>query len=159
MLETIVQLFRELHFQYTEQFLAALLPMALTVVIHGEGMGLASRCFRRFGRPPVGSKRAGPHVFVLIAIVGIMLATHFIEVSGWAWFYFATGMLTDFKSAMTYSINSYTTLGATSIELPGRWQGLGGFEAIAGMLMFGWSTALLAVVVARLHNFDAPGKN
>lgn len=155
MLETIVQTFRELHFQYLEQFLAVLLPMALTVVIHGQGMGLASRHFKRFGRRPAGSSRTGPHVIVLIVIVAIMLATHFVEISGWALFYFATGMLTDIRSAMTYSVNSYTTLGATSIDLPGRWQGLGGFEAIAGMLMFGWSTAVLAVIVQKTHSIEA----
>jgi hypothetical protein len=144
----------ELHFQYFEQFLAALLPVALTVVIHGEGMGLASRCFKRFGRRPAGSSRTGPHLVVVIAIAAIMLATHFFEVFMWALFYFATGMLANFKEAMFYSVNSYTTLGAASIELPGRWQGLGGFEAIAGMLMFGWSTAVLAVVVQKLHSID-----
>ena len=158
-MEAIVQMFRELHYQYTEQFLAALLPMALTVVIHGQGMGLASRYFRRFGRPPAGSKRSGPHVFVLIMIVAIMLATHFIEVFAWAWFYVLTGMLTDIRAAILYSVNSYTTLGASNITLPGRWLGLGGFEAMTAMLMFGWSTAILAVVIARLHNLDAPEKN
>ncbi len=150
----MLEALRALHFQYTEQFLVALLPLALTVVIHGQGMGLASRYFKRFGRPPAGSSRTGPHVLVVIAIVVIMLATHFIEVFLWALFYFATGMLANIKEAMTYSVNSYTTLGATSIELPGRWQGLGGFEAIAGMLMFGWSTAVLAVVVQKLHSID-----
>ena len=155
MLETIVQMFRELHFQYLEQFLTALLPMALTVVIHGQGMGLASRYFKRFGRRPEHDSRTGPLLTVLIVIVAIMLATHFVEVFAWAWFYFFTGMLTDIKSAMSYSVNSYTTLGATNIELPGRWQGLGGFEAIAGMLMFGWSTAVLAVVVQKTHSIEA----
>jgi hypothetical protein len=155
MLETITEMFRELHFRYLEQFLTALLPMALTVVIHGQGMGLASRYFKRFGRPPAGSSRTGPRVIVVIAIVAIMLATHFFEVVMWALFYVATGMLTNFKEAMTYSINSYTTLGATSIELPGRWLGLGGFEAIAGMLMFGWLTAVLATVVQKLHSIDS----
>lgn len=144
----------ELHLQYSEQFLVALLPVALTVVIHGQGMGLASHCFRRFGRRPAGSSRTGPHLIVVIAIAAIMLATHFIEVVMWALFYFATGMLANFKEAMAYSVNSYTTLGATSIDLPGRWQGLGGFEAIAGMLMFGWSTAVLAAVVQKLHSIE-----
>lgn len=65
----------ELHFQYLEQFLAALLPMALTVAIHGQGMKFASRYFRRFGHPPPGSSHTGPHVLVLIAIAAIMLAT------------------------------------------------------------------------------------
>lgn len=154
MLETIAEMFRELHFRYLEQFLMALLPMAFTVVIHGQGMGIATRYFKRFGRPPAGSSRTGPHVIVVIAIVAIMLATHFLEVFMWALFYFATGMLTNIKEAMSYSINSYTTLGATSIELPGQWQGLGGFEAIAGMLMFGWSTAVLAAVVQKLHSIE-----
>jgi len=155
MLDTIAQLFRALHFQYLEQFLAALLPMALTVVIHGQGMGLASRYFKRFGRPAAGSSRTGSHVIVLIMIVAIMLATHFVEVFAWALFYLFAGMLTDFNSAMIYSVNFYTTLGATSIVLPGRWHGFGGFEAIAGMLMFGWSTAVLAVVVQKTHNIEA----
>jgi len=155
MLETIVHLFRELHFQYLEQLLAALLPMALTVVIHGQGMGLVSRYFKRFGRLAASSKRTGPHVVVLITIVAIMLATHFVEISAWAFFYYVTGMLADIRSAMTYSINSYTTLGATSIDLSGQWQGLGGFEAITGMLMFGWSTAVLAVVVQKTHSIEA----
>ena len=154
MLESIVQFFSQLHFQYTEQFLTALLPMAVTVVIHGQGMGLAGRYFKRFGERPAGDLRTGPHVIVLIIIVAIMLATHFIEVFAWALFYFVTGMLTDVKAAMSYSVNSYTTLGAANIDLPGRWQGLGGFEAIAGMLMFGWSTAVLAVVVQKTHSID-----
>lgn len=154
MLDTLMQMLRTLHFQYTEQFLAALLPMAFTVVIHGQGMGLVSRYFKRFGRPPAGNARTGPHVFVLIIVVAIMLATHYIEVSAWALFYYAAEMLNNFKSAMTYSINSYTTLGATSIDLPGKWHGLGGFEAIAGMLMFGWSTAVLAAVVQKSHSID-----
>jgi hypothetical protein len=158
-MEAMVQVFRELHYQYTEQFLAALLPMALTVVIHGQGMGLAGRYFKRFGRPAASSKRTGPHVFVLIMIVAIMLAAHYIEINVWAIFYFLTDMLPDYRAAVFYSVNSYTTLGASNITLPGRWLGLGGFEAMTAMLMFGWSTAILAVVIGRLHNLDAPGKN
>ena len=144
----------ELHFQYFEQFLAALLPVALTVVIHGQGMKLASSYFRRFGHPPPGSSRTGPHVIVVIAIIAIMLATHFVEVLAWGLFYFATGMLAHITDAVTYSVNSYTTLGASNIELPGRWRGLGGFEAITGMLMFGWSTALLVAMVQKLHSIE-----
>ena len=155
MLETIARFFAELHFQYTEQFLTALLPMAVTVVIHGEGMGLASRYLRRFGAPAAGRSHRASGVVVLIAIVAIMLATHFAEVAAWAIFYLATDMLPDFRTAMFYSVNSYTTLGASNIELPGQWRGLGGFEAIAGMLMFGWSTAILVAVVQKTHNIEA----
>jgi len=155
MLEAIAQPFWDLHFQYTEQFLVALLPMALTVVIHGQGMGLAGRYFKRQGRRASAGSRAGPHVLVLISIVAIMIAAHFLEVGIWAIFYLVTGMLSDFRTAMFYSVESYTTLGASNLELPGRWQGLGGLEAMTGMLMFGWSTAILVAVVQKVHSIDA----
>jgi hypothetical protein len=154
MLESFWQVMRELHFQYTEQFLVALLPMMITVVLHGYGMRLAGRCFKRFGRRPAAHARNGPHVMVLIAIVAIMLATHYFEVSAWAIYYYATNMLTHFKDAMYYSINAYTTLGASNLTLPERWKGLDGFEAITAMLMFGWSTAVLAAVVQKLHSIE-----
>lgn len=148
----LAQTIAEIHFQYTEQFLTALLPMAVTVILHGYGMKLVGLCFRRFGarRGP----RAGPHIMVVVAIVAIMLATHYVEVSSWAVFYYLTDMLPNFKNAMNFSINAYTTLGASNITLHGRWQGLDGFEAMTAMLMFGWSTAVLAAVVQRMQSLD-----
>ena len=132
----------------------ALLPMMLTVVLHAQGMGLAGRCFKRFGPRPAGGSRAGPHVSLLIVIVAIMLATHYVEACAWAMFYYQTNMLPDFRTAMYFSINAYTTLGASDMTLPGHWKGLSGFEAITAMLMFGWSTAILAAIVQKLHSLD-----
>ena len=43
MLETIANFFAELHYQYSEQFLTALIPMTFTVICHGFGMGLVRR--------------------------------------------------------------------------------------------------------------------
>jgi hypothetical protein len=149
----IVQAFRELDFEYTEQFFAAMLPMIFTVFVHGYGMRSVGRCYKRFGTRDHGA-HAGPHVFLLIAIVAIMLLTHFLEVIVWAFFYYATQMMHNFQTAMFFSINSYTTLGASNLTLPGRWQGLDGFEAMTAMLMFGWSTAVLAAVVQKSHSID-----
>jgi len=152
MLESIGQSFLALKFEYLEQFLAALLPMGLTVVIHGEGMGLAGRYFKRFGASATGRSRRASRMLVLIPVVAIMLAAHYGEVAVWALFYFLTGILSDFQAAMAFSINSYTTLGASNIQLTGRWRGFGGFEAMTAMLVFGWSTAVLAVIVQKSLN-------
>lgn len=154
MLDSIWQVILELHFQYTEQFLVALPPMILTVILHGYGMRLAGRCFRRFGSRPGRGAHTGPHVILVIAIVAIMLATHYVESVAWAIFYYTMNMLPDFRTAMYFSINAYTTLGASNIMLPGQWKGLDGFEAITAMLMFGWSTAVLAAVVQKAHSID-----
>jgi hypothetical protein len=155
-MQEAAQIISELHFRYIDQFLAALIPMIVTVILHGYGMGLASRSFRRFGQHSAHGVRKdkGPHIFLLVAIVAIMLATHFVEVVVWAAFYFAANMLPDVVTAMYFSINSYTTLGASNITLTGRWKGMDGFEAMTAMLMFGWSTAVLAAVVQKTHSID-----
>lgn len=155
-IQDVTQIVSQLNHRYIDQFLVALLPMGVTVILHGYGMGLVAICLKRFGRRP-GQRTPdkGPHVLLLIAIVGVMLFTHFVEVFAWAVFYFATNMLHDFVNAMYFSINSYTTLGASNITLDGRWKGLDGFEAMTAMLMFGWSTAVLAAVVQRTHSVDA----
>ena len=152
MLETIARFFSELHFQYTEQFLTALLPMTFTVICHGFGMGLVRSYFKRFGSS--AGLRSVHRTTLLVVIVAIMLATHYFEIVIWAWFYFATDMIQNIKTAMYFSVESYTTLGASNITLPGRWQGLEGFEALTAMLMFGWSTATLAAVALKLHSID-----
>ena len=151
MLDSVASVLAELHFQYTEQFLVALLPMAMTVWVHAIGMGASGRCFRRF---TPHHRRIEHRLLTTTAIVAIMLASHFIEVTLWALFYVLTGMMPAYKTAMFFSVNAYTTLGASNLSLPGRWQGLDGFEAMTAMLMFGWSTALLASVVQKLHGID-----
>jgi hypothetical protein len=154
MLDTIGNTLVALDFEYLEQFVVALLPMSLTVVIHGYGMKFAGRCYRRYGAPAHGTSRRLPGVLLAIAVVGTMLATHFAEIAMWAGFYVLTGMLAGLQSAMNFSVNSYTTLGASNVHLAGRWIGFGGFEAMTAMLMFGWSTAVLAAVVQKTHSID-----
>ena len=144
----------DLHFRYAEQLPIALVLTSLTVVIHAIGMSGVQRCFARFWSPAKGRLRSGSHLIFMVGIVAIMIVTHCIEVGVWGVFYLLSGMIPDPALAIYFSIGSYTTLGATGIALPGHWQGLGGFEAMAAMLMFGWSTAVLAAMVLKVHNPD-----
>jgi len=52
------------------------------------------------------------------------------------------------SSAPTLLAN-FTTVGASDITLPPLHRMVGALESAAGMLMFGWSTALLVHVVQR----------
>ena len=144
-----------MQFQYTEQVLFALTPLSITVICHGLGMALVRRSYRRFGAPML---RRDAHTFArslfMIGIVTLMLLTHFAEIIVWAVFYRQMGMLASVQEAMFYSMEYYTTLAVNVQKLPGHWAGFGGFEAMTGMLMFGWSTAVLAVVVQKMHSID-----
>jgi len=66
------------------------------------------------------------------------------------------------SAAFYYSLLQYTTAGS-GLSLPDRWRLLGGMIAIAGVLAFEWSTAVLLVLAQRsLHeqlkrmSIDAP---
>ncbi len=143
----------EFDFHFGELFLIALALTSLTVLTHYAGMNWVRLYFRRFWTHSVQGRK-GSRQGVMVGIVAIMMATHCIEVFGWAVLYYLRGMLSSWKTAVYFSIANYSTIGANDITLPQQWRGLGGFESICAMLMFGWSTALLAALIMKLHSLD-----
>jgi hypothetical protein len=141
-------------FRYLEQPLVALVLTSVTVFVHGLGMTRVGRYFKRARSRAEAHLRSGSHLPVMIGIVAIMIVTHAGEVLVWAVFYTLRGLVPHWVSAVYFSIASYTTLGESGLTLPAHWQGLGGFEAMAAMLMFGWSTAVLAAVILKVQSID-----
>src|SRR5215469_9959060 len=85
---------------------------------------------------------------MLIGTIGLSLALlHGIEAALWAEAYLLLGALDTPAEAMLFSIDSMTTRGASGLTLHQHWQVMGALEAVAGMLMFGISTAYMFVVM------------
>jgi hypothetical protein len=141
-------------FQYAEQFVIALALTSLTVLTHSGGMNLVGRYFRRFSSLVKDQSPLRRSKQVMVGIVAIMMGTHCAEVLIWALFYRLRGVFPDRLSAFYFSVANYTTIGASGITVPDHWRGIGGFEAMAAMLMFGWSTAVLAAVVVKFISLD-----
>jgi hypothetical protein len=59
------------------------------------------------------------------------------------------GELGSFANAAYFSLASFTTVGANELSLSPAHRLSGALEAAMGMLMFGWSTALLVPIVQR----------
>lgn len=144
---------QEFDFHFLELFLIALALTCLTVLIHYVGMNWVRVYFRRRwnrdGDGPTGTRQG-----VMIGIVSIMMATHCVEIGAWAVLFYLRRMLPAWQTSVYFSIANYSTIGANDISLPPHWRGLGGLEAVCAMLMFGWSTALLAAVMMKLHSLD-----
>jgi hypothetical protein len=138
-------------FHFAELFLISLLLTSLTVLTHNYGMNLVRRFFRRFW---LGTRNHVSRQMVMVGIVGIMMAVHYVELLIWAMFYYLRGIVHHWSSSVRFSIASYTTLGNSNITLPEHWQGLGALESMNAMLMYGWSTALLAAVVIKIHSLE-----
>jgi len=89
---------------------------------------------------------------VLVLLFGMIL-----QVTLWALFYhFHMGELGDFGSSLYFSMVSFTTLGANELNLSHAHRIFGGIESAVGMLMFGWSTALLVKVVHQTDRHTSP---
>ena len=70
-----------------------------------------------------------------------------IEVWSWAFLYLGLGAIGSLEKAVYFSTVTFTTLGFGDITLEEEWRLLSSFEAANGLLMFGWSTALVFVAV------------
>ena len=133
-------------------FLCALGLTGVTVLVHTIGtlgliLLLAGVRRRRRGRQPAPLASA----FEIVGVVTALLLLHFLEAGAWAAFYSAAELLPDVATAFSFSLTNYTTVGYGDVILPVRWRILGPFEAAAGILMFGWSTAVMVTTVTRVY--------
>jgi Ion channel len=81
-----------------------------------------------------------------VFVLWMFLAT-IIEVWIWAMLYLALGAIRTLEEAVYFSTSTFTTLGFGDIVLDEEWRLLSSFEAANGLLMFGWSTALIFAAV------------
>jgi hypothetical protein len=87
---------------------------------------------------------------VVSALILVMAFVSVLDAVLWAYAYMEIGAIPDFESALYYSMVTFTTLGYGDITLGPDWRLLGGLEAANGIIMFGWSTAIIVAFVQRI---------
>jgi hypothetical protein len=80
---------------------------------------------------------------VMGAAVLLIIVLHALEAITWALAYRALGMFPDNKTAMLYSLGAMTGFGAGNLSLPPHWQMMGVLQSLAGLLLFGLTTAFM----------------
>jgi branched-subunit amino acid transport protein AzlD len=92
-----------------------------------------------------------PKEYWVAAMVLIMFVAAIIESSIWAVSYMVVNAVPAFEHAFYFSIVTFTTLGYGDITLNESWRLLASFEAAVGIIIFGWSTAIVMSVVQKLY--------
>lgn len=133
------------------QLLFALSLTCITVVIHALGTLQALTHLTRIWRQRIEHPRPLAMEIQIVRLVGILLLLHLIEAGAWAAFYLLSGDLPDIETAVYFSMTSYTTVGYGDVVLPAPWRILGPIEAAVGIMMFGWSTAIIVAAITRIH--------
>jgi Ion channel len=88
-------------------------------------------------------------VAVMIATVSVLMAAHIAEVVVWAFAYAIVGIAPSGSDLIYFAFVNYTTLGYGDVTPLQRWQLLGPMTAMNGVLLFGWSTAVIFAVLRR----------
>jgi Ion channel len=86
---------------------------------------------------------------VMIATVSVLMAAHAAEVFVWSLAYLIVGIAPRGADLVYFSFVNYTTLGYGDIVPVEHWRLLGPITALNGVLLIGWSTAVIFEVLRR----------
>lgn len=128
-----------------------------TTVVHYEALNVASRFVAR--------PRMHPRLAVLLLVLGLVCA-HGTEVGIYALAYFlerehfgltaaSGGMPQSFASYLYFSAETYTSLGFGDLVPKDGLRFLAGAEALNGLLLIGWSSSFIFLVMQKVWNLNA----
>ena len=88
-------------------------------------------------------------VLVMVPTVLVLMIIHVLEVSIWALAYIIVDAAPIDADRLDFAFVNYTTLGYGDVVPVAAWRLLGPITAMNGMLLFGWSTAVIFEVLRR----------
>ena len=95
----------------------------------------------------------------MVSTVLFLLSLHVCEILLWATTYVNLPDLEGprtFPDALYFSFVTFTGLGYGDITIFGKWRLLSGVEAMNGILLFGWSAAMLFALIQHLWRMAPP---
>ena len=132
--------------------LIGIVLVLVTVIIHAVGtFSWAGLATRRYADQD-GMLRPEKSHYVVVGTVLVLLILHVLEIVVWAYAYLLllpAGELDSLEEAVYFSFVTFTTLGYGDITLTQGWRLLSGIEALNGIMLAGWTTAMLFAVVQR----------
>jgi ion channel len=88
-------------------------------------------------------------ITVMTAVVSFLMAAHFAEVLVWSLAYAIVSAAPEGTGLVYFFLGNHTTLGYGDVTPVARWHLLGPMTAMNGVLLFGWSTAVIFEVLRR----------
>ncbi len=113
--------------------------LSMTVVIWGARVAGATRTSHQTIRL----------ILVMSATVSFLMAAHFAEVLVWALAYAIVGAAPEGADLVYFAFVNYATLGYGDVTPVKEWLLLGPMTAMNGVLLYGWSTAVIYDVLRR----------
>jgi Ion channel len=94
-------------------------------------------------------------ITVMIATASVLMVAHISEVIVWSLTYGIIDAAPADTDLLYFAFVNYTTLGYGDVTPVERWRLLGPMTAMNGVLLFGWSTAVIFEVLRRTVRLGA----
>jgi hypothetical protein len=130
------------------QFLVGAAVSVCTIAIHAMVLAAVIRVAHIAGESAM-SRQSLRLIAVMIATVSVLMAAHLAEVLVWSFSYTIVGVAPAGTDLVYFAFVNYTTLGYGDVTPLERWHLLGPMTAMNGVLLFGWSTAVIFAVLQR----------
>jgi hypothetical protein len=128
------------------QLIVGLCVAGANIVIHA----VLTVATIRVARASTSTSHPWRHLIgVMTATVLMLMAAHTLEVLVWSVAYRAIGVATADADLVYFAFVNYTTLGYGDITPVTGWRLIGPITAMNGVLLFGWSTAVIFEVLRK----------
>jgi Ion channel len=118
----------------------------VTIVIHAVTMVAIIQAGRRLAAGGYAWPVARVVIVMVVTVVILMLA-HVAEIVVWSVAYAAVDVAPEGADLLYFAFVNYTTLGYGDVVPLDRWRLIGPITALNGVLMIGWSTAVIFEVL------------
>jgi uncharacterized membrane protein len=85
---------------------------------------------------------------VMIATVAVLMAAHMCEIAVWSQAYAMVAATPEGADRLYFAFVNFTTLGYGDVLPTPRWRLIGPMTAMNGVLLFGWSVAVMFEVLS-----------
>lgn len=135
--------------------LTGLIIITINVVVQAFSTVYFFRTFipqyqRRMNR----SKTMYPTIWMLVYLVSFLTLLHASQCTLWAVAYYFNPYISDlssFEQAIYFSLITFTTIGYGDITINSEWRIMAGLEAVNGIMLIGWSTAMIFAFLQILY--------
>lgn len=135
-----------------ESFGICIIAFMVIVALHLMGLHVCLREFRDRFRIGNAAKLKFYQTMILILSAMMLLFTlHMLTNFCWGYFIYLMGATPSFREGVYYSLENYTGLGLTRVNVGDRWRMLAPMISLSGVFCLSWSTAVLVSFFGQIY--------
>jgi hypothetical protein len=132
---------------FFSQVAIACAMVLITTAIHGSGTFVVLKALHWNRRHRWIATSYLRKVNLVAGAALVMFLASLLEMGLWAWVYLQLGALADPEIAGYFSAVTFVSLGYGDVTLHPPWRLLSALEGANGVILFGWSTAVVFAAV------------